>query len=281
MAAPRKMQGTQVINRILEREHHTPINPQLIANLYQKNNRSLTKTINLIQLMSNIYSTSELSRLTNVKMHDICPITLCCNQIVTEMFSSDNLNMITGLRTRIYTLLTHGINPEEIIKRIFKIAINNLPGLELPLIELTTRIESHLTKSSREFYHIEDYIVKLLVLIKTYQINPKRHRALPPPELPIPTEPLDLPPLPFPSLPTRPTESTPSSKARSEPAPQSKSPAAPQSKSPAAPQSKSPAARESEPKVQESPPDSPPRKLTFKSRPKKQVKLTFKRSVKN
>jgi len=189
MSAPNKNQARDVIDRILEQEG-VKINPTLIQAIFRKNGRNLTHTINLLQLLTNIRSPQELLRLTNVNLQDICPITLCCNQIVTEMFTSDNINMIVRIRTRIYTLLTHGVNPEEIIKRIFKIAINNLPGLELEIIELTNEVEFRLTKSSREFYHIENYIVKLLVLIKQFQIDPKKYKALANklPKLPPPIE---------------------------------------------------------------------------------------------
>jgi len=173
MSAPSKEDAYKVIKPILIKNNINTISDGLIEILYKKCQGNISHTINLLQLMYTIYEPEKLSALTTINLQDICPITKCCNDIVTELFASDNLNMITKIRTNLYTLLTHGVNAEDIIKRIFKIVIINLKGWEIKVIELTDEIELMLRKSSREFYHIENYIVRLLILIKQYQIKDK------------------------------------------------------------------------------------------------------------
>ena len=110
--------------------------------------------------MYTITPINTLRKQTIVNMPDVCPITKCCNDIVQKMFTSDSLSMISEVRTSLYILLTHGVNAEDIVKRIFKIVIRNLVGWELQVIEITDDIELQLSKSSREFYHLENYVVK-------------------------------------------------------------------------------------------------------------------------
>jgi hypothetical protein len=187
LSAPNKDEALQVINVILEKVG-VKINETLILALFRKCDRNLTATLNLLQLMYYTKTSEDLNNMINVNMADICPVTKCCNEIVTDMFSGDNLAIINKIRTKIYTLLTHGIRPEEIIKRIFRIAITNLPGMELQIIELTNTIEFQLTKASREFYHVENYVVHLIILIKKFQLDPAKWKKFANllPKLPLP-----------------------------------------------------------------------------------------------
>jgi len=187
LSAPNKDEALGVINKILNNVG-VKINEALIVALFRKCDRNLTATLNLLQLIYYTKSSSDLSSMINVNMADICPVTKCCNEIVTDMFSGDNLAIINKIRTKIYTLLTHGIRPEEIIKRIFRIAITNLPGMESQIIELTNNIEFQLTKASREFYHVENYVVHLIILIKKYQLDPNKWKKFSNilPKLPLP-----------------------------------------------------------------------------------------------
>jgi replication factor C subunit 3/5 len=187
LGAPNKDEALVVVNKILN-SVGVKINEALIVALFRKCDRNLTATLNLLQLIYYTKSSSELSGMINVNMADICPVTKCCNEIVTDMFSGDNLAIINKIRTKIYTLLTHGIRPEEIIKRIFRIAITNLPGMEPQIIELTNMVEFQLTKASREFYHVENYVVHMIILIKKYQLDPAKWKNFSNilPKLPLP-----------------------------------------------------------------------------------------------
>ena len=172
LASPTRDEALSVIKPIIKTENIN-INEKVIKNMFKKCHENMRQTINLLQLMTAIYSPTELSNKTIINMPEICPITKCCNEIVMDLFTSDNLVIVTQIRTKLYTLLTHGVNSEDIVKRIFEIVIRNLAGSELEVIEITNDTEFKLKKSSRDFYHLECYIVKLLVLIKNYQMNQK------------------------------------------------------------------------------------------------------------
>lgn len=170
LSTPFYDEAVKVIHPILENENLSNIiDDRLIKSLYRKCGENMTKILNFLQLLSSIYSSRELKQMRTISMPDLCPVTKCCNDIVTQMYESQNLLIIAKIRIQLYTLLTHGINSEDIIKRIFEIVIRNIPGSEIEVINLTDQIESKLGKSSRDFYHLECYIVKLLVLIKSHQ----------------------------------------------------------------------------------------------------------------
>lgn len=172
MAAPSKDESYDLMKSILDAEG-VQIEDRLLHNLYKKCGGNASQSINMLQLMHTTIPPSKLSKQLVVNIPDICPITKCCNDIVVQMFTSEDLGLVAEVRNSLYTLLTHGVNAEEIVKRIFKIVIHNLIGWEFKVIEITDEIELKLKKSSREFYHVENYIVQLLVLIKSYQIENK------------------------------------------------------------------------------------------------------------
>ena len=170
LSSPTPNQSLNVIRPILDQEG-VKINDKLIKNLFKKCQGNLSKTINFLQLMSITMSQDQLNKQTVINMSEICPVTKTCNDIVVRMFTGTNLSLITEIRNYLYILLTHGVNSEDIVKRIFKIVIRNLVGWESRVIEITDEIELKLTKSSREFYHLEKYLVKLLLIIKEYQMK--------------------------------------------------------------------------------------------------------------
>lgn len=175
MAAPTKDEAYSVVQRFLDLEG-IKVNDKLIKNLYKKCQGNLSHTINLLQFIVTTTAPDILANQITVNMPDICLVTNSCNDIVTKMFSSEDLNLVTHIRIQLYTLLTHGVNAEEIVKRIFKIVSTNLVGLELKVVKITDDIEMKLKKSSREFYHLESYIVQLLVLIKRYQLSKQQQK---------------------------------------------------------------------------------------------------------
>lgn len=172
MSVPTRDEAFNVISRILDTEN-VKVESRLIHNVYKKCHGNLSHAVNLLQLMQTTTPAHQLSKQLVVNVPEICPITKCCNNIVMKMFTSENLGLVTEIRSNLYTLLTHGVDAEDIVKRIFKIVIHNLIGWELRVIRITDEVELKLKKSSREFYHLENYVVKLLVIIKQYQIENK------------------------------------------------------------------------------------------------------------
>jgi hypothetical protein len=144
-------------------------------------------------------STSGLST-SGLSISEICSVTRCCQEIVVELIESKNPKL-GEIRNKFYILLAHGVNPEEIIKRIFKIVIDNMPGYETEIAEITDDIDFQLLRASREFYHLENYVLRLLVIIKVHQNKPEVTKKKPKLTIKKIVKPLSEPTAPVPAEP--------------------------------------------------------------------------------
>jgi replication factor C subunit 3/5 len=173
MSAPTKEEALDVVNNIATKEGVT-VNEHLIYNLFRKCQNNLTRTINTINLIA-IKSPHLLNDAT-VSFPNIDPVASKLHEII-QLFNAQTFHSIVQIRSILYILLAHGVSPENIIKRLFRILIHNLKGYESQIIELTSGVEAMLNKSSREFYHLENYIIGLMALVKNYKPIPVKEKV--------------------------------------------------------------------------------------------------------
>lgn len=174
MSSPTQEEALAVVTNILDHEN-LKVHEEVIFNLYKKCHGNLTKAINLLQLhiIKNGSSSKPITEI--IKLPEVCQVTRYCQEIVIKMFQNNHMNSITEIRNLLYSLLTHGVNSEEIVKKIFRLVLNNLPGWEKEIVQITDTIEMQLQKSSREFYHLENYVIQLIFLVKQYQAKHPNH----------------------------------------------------------------------------------------------------------
>jgi len=167
MSAPSKQEMLSVVHKILVTEGvRDLVNDNLVCNLFKKCRHNLTRTINILNLLT--IKSPLLLKENIINMPLVDPVVAHIHKIV-HLFNAQTFNSITEIRNLLYVLLAHGVSPEEIIKSLFQILIHNLKGQEIAIIRVTNEIEHMLNHSSREFYHLENYIVQLLILVKFYR----------------------------------------------------------------------------------------------------------------
>jgi len=168
MSAPTKEEALDVVFNILEKEGFQNVNEKLICHLYRKCQHNLTRTINTLNLLA--VKSPNLLKESVINFPNIDPVASKLHEII-QLFNAQTFQSIVQIRSILYVLLAHGVSPEKIIKRLFRILIYNLKGYESVIIEMTSDIEAMLNKSSREFYHLENYIIGLMALVKNYKPN--------------------------------------------------------------------------------------------------------------
>jgi len=167
MSVPSKTEMLAVVNNILVKEGiRNIVNDHLVYNLYKKCHYNLTRTINVLNFLA--IKSPNLLKEKIINMPSVDPVISHLHKII-NLFNAQSFNSIIEIRNLLYVLLAHGVSPEQIIKSLFQIIIHNLKGYEINIIQITNQIEDMLNHSSREFYHLENCIIQLMILVKNYR----------------------------------------------------------------------------------------------------------------
>lgn len=167
LGSPSREEALKIIRNMLENEGagiSKLFTDNFIKGFYNRCQGNLSQCINLLQLAYIKHPLEKIIKGTLIPV-EVCMIGQACRIIVSKLFESKVLPLY-DIRNIIYVLLAHGVNSEEIIKNIYKITLDNLPDKEPELTKLLDTVEFNIHKSSREFYHLENYIINLLCVIK-------------------------------------------------------------------------------------------------------------------
>lgn len=165
LGSPSREEALIIMRNIVERENISQFfTDTFLKGFYNRCQGNLSNCINLLQIAYIKYPLEKIIKGTLIPV-EVCLVGQACRVIVSKLFESKVLPLY-DIRNIIYVLLAHGVNSEEILKNIYKITLDNLPEREPELTKLLDTVEFNIHKSSREFYHLEYYIINLLCIIK-------------------------------------------------------------------------------------------------------------------
>jgi replication factor C subunit 3/5 len=174
LSAPTEDEITGILETICEGEGIT-YNCNQLSQIAEYSNRNLNTAINLLQYMS-IHNKEILCTDQEIEFSDFVEIDNYLDQIVETIFETTakkNLKNILAIRTQLYDLLVHCVEPIEILKRLFQKIFQQLRDrvpsatakAEHELVQALVKYENTLKLGSKPIYHLEGFVVTALNII--------------------------------------------------------------------------------------------------------------------
>jgi replication factor C subunit 3/5 len=133
-------------------------------------NRNLNTAINLLQYIS-IISPSLLNQSEIIDFKEIVEIDRYLAEINELLLNKNSAKKILLLRTKIYNLLVHCVEPIDLMKRLFKMIIEEFTqksydmNLKYQLVNILSKYENTLKQGSKPIYHLEGFIISVIELL--------------------------------------------------------------------------------------------------------------------
>jgi replication factor C subunit 3/5 len=147
----------------------SPVSRDLVL---RHHNRSWTKMWNDAEIVCQM----ELLQIKVVKYTEISWIYGKIQDIVRTLYQSADFKFIDEVRQCIYGLLIHGYEAEDILLHLFQALIKVLPNepkIQKKLIMAATECQDTLAKGSKQIFHLECFLMQVLLIIKEFLIKPK------------------------------------------------------------------------------------------------------------
>jgi len=167
---------TEIRNLILDicQKEKVSLPSQYLGVLMKHNGGNLTQV--LCDLETIIYNNDlDMASETKLKYADISPLYRTSEEIVRLIYKSNDLLVVEKIRDLFYELLIHNSDPSEIIKTVFYLCLKIIPEdqiqVQKEIIETSAQHQDLLIKGSKPIFHLESYVISLLVIIKKWLLE--------------------------------------------------------------------------------------------------------------
>lgn len=175
LSAPNYDQIELILQNICKKENIT-YQPSQLKQIASYSQRNLNNAINLLQYI-NIYSPDLLGKNETIDFRTIVEIDNYLYDIVDTLFNKKSPKTILLLRTKLFDLLVHCVEPIDILKKLFHIIFNQFESKSFSdkskhqLVQILSKYENTLKQGSKPIYHLEGFIVSVLSLLQGLPIN--------------------------------------------------------------------------------------------------------------
>lgn len=144
-----------------------------ISQLQQINNyshRNLNTAINLLQYFS-VCSPENLTQNIIIDFPAIIHLDTYLYNILDTIITNKNTKTILLVRSLLYDLLVHCVEPIDILKKLFKQIFDHFEAQSFPdkmkyqLVDILSKYEHTLKQGSKPIYHLEGFVVSVLNLL--------------------------------------------------------------------------------------------------------------------
>jgi replication factor C subunit 3/5 len=165
LSSPSYSQVEEILQKIVMKEA-IKANPHQIAQIAKYSQRNITIAIDLLQSLAVLYP-NLLENETTIDFTDINDIDRHYQSIIGLLNSKLHPKTILMIRSLLYDLLVHCVEPLDIMKSLFHRIFDTLkpsPPKQKQLIDILEKYENTLKQGSKPIYHLEGFIISTMNL---------------------------------------------------------------------------------------------------------------------
>ncbi len=169
LSAPEEFKITNILQNICEKEN-IDFNINQLNQIAKYSQRNLNLAINSLQYIC-INSPQLLSNNEVIDFKKIIDIDRHLCDILEILIGKKTPKIILVLRTKIFDLLVHCVEPIDILKKLFHLIFDYLEEKNVDeqskyqLVQILSKYETTLKQGSKPIYHLEGFIISVINLL--------------------------------------------------------------------------------------------------------------------